>query len=66
MRIGGRAVEPQVTYDIVADEALVMNSEPLQGIEFAETGTRVDTMLIDHLRKIRIIENRSPESDLPD
>jgi hypothetical protein len=56
LRIGGVAIDPSQTYDIVADEALVMNSEPLQGIDFRETGERVDSMLIQHLRKIRLLE----------
>ena len=56
LRIGGKAVDLKKRYDIVADEALVMNSEPLQGIEFQETGERVDSMLIQHLREIRFLE----------
>jgi 2',3'-cyclic-nucleotide 2'-phosphodiesterase (5'-nucleotidase family) len=56
LRIGGQAVDPQMKYEIVADEALVMNSEVLQGIPFEETGERVDTVLIKHLKKVRILE----------
>ncbi len=57
LRVGGKAVDLKKRYDIVADEALVMNSEPLQGIEFQETGERVDSMLIMHLRTLRKIED---------
>ena len=54
--VGGEAVDLKRVYDIVADEALVMNSEPLQGIDYKETGERVDSMLIQHLREIRFLE----------
>jgi len=33
-----------------------MNTDVLQGIEFQETGERVDTVLIKHLKKIRVLE----------
>jgi len=56
LRIGDSVVELQRSYDIIADEALVMNTEVLQGITFEETGERVDTILIKHLKKIRVIE----------
>ncbi|MGB2906257.1 MAG: bifunctional UDP-sugar hydrolase/5'-nucleotidase [Candidatus Aminicenantaceae bacterium] len=58
LRIGDLAVDLQKSYDIVADEALVMNSKPLQGIDFQETGERVDSMLIQHLRALRKIEDQ--------
>jgi 2',3'-cyclic-nucleotide 2'-phosphodiesterase (5'-nucleotidase family) len=56
--IRGSAVDQEKSYNIVADEALIMNSEPLQGISFRETGERVDTVLIKHLKKIRVLENK--------
>ena len=58
LKIGDSVVELNRNYDIIADEALVMNSEVLQGITFEETGERVDTVLIKHLKKIRVLEEK--------
>ncbi len=59
LRIGDSAVDLHRNYDIIADEALVMNTDVLQGIEFQETGERVDTVLIKHLKKIRVLDKKS-------
>ena len=53
LKVAGAAVDPHRTYDIVADEAWLMNLESLQRIPFRETGERVDTILIKHLRELR-------------
>lgn len=56
LKIGSAPVELRQRYDVIMDEALVMNTESLQGISFLETGERVDTLLTKYLKKIRVIK----------
>jgi 5'-nucleotidase/UDP-sugar diphosphatase len=53
LKIAGVPVDPRKTYDIVADEAWLMNLKSLQRIPFRETGERVDTILMKRLRELR-------------
>lgn len=53
LKIAGIPVDPRKTYDIVADEAWLMNLNSLQGVPFQETGERVDTILIKRLRGLQ-------------
>ncbi len=59
LKIEGIPVERQKSYRVAADEALVMNTDSLQGITFEETGERVDSLLIKYLRKLRVIDGNS-------
>jgi 5'-nucleotidase/UDP-sugar diphosphatase len=59
LKIDGSPVALNRSYRVVADEALVMNTDSLQGIDFEETGERVDSLLIKHLRKLRVIDGNS-------
>ncbi|GAG70299.1 unnamed protein product [marine sediment metagenome] len=49
-------IDPTKEYTVIADEALLMNIAFLQDIPFKETGERVDTLLLKHLKQIKVIE----------
>ncbi len=57
--IGADAVDFEQQYAVILDEALVMNTESLQGIAYQETGERVDTLLIKFLKKIKVLKEGS-------
>lgn len=49
-------LDPKQNYRVIADEALLMNTASMQNIAFKETGERVDTVLLKHLKQIKVIE----------
>lgn len=53
---GPPSLDPAREYTVIADEALLMNVSSLQNISFQETGERVDTILLKHLKQIQVIE----------
>jgi 5'-nucleotidase len=53
---GQSSLDPDKEYNVIADEALLMNTNSLQNIPFKETGERVDTILLKHLKQIKVIE----------
>jgi 5'-nucleotidase len=53
---GPSSLDPAKEYKVIADEALLMNTNSLQNIPFKETGERVDTILLKHLKQIKVIE----------
>jgi hypothetical protein len=53
---GQSSLNPAKEYKVIADEALLMNTNSLQNIPFKETGERVDTILLKHLKQIKVIE----------
>ncbi len=57
--IGSDVVDLGQHYNVILDEALVMNTESLQGIVYKDTGERVDTLLIKFLKKIRVLKEGS-------
>jgi 2',3'-cyclic-nucleotide 2'-phosphodiesterase (5'-nucleotidase family) len=54
--IQSRPVDPNKSYPVMADEALLMSLSYLRGIPFKETGERVDTALMKYIKKIKVIE----------
>ena len=53
---GQKTLDPAREYTVIADEALLMNTAFLQNIPFKETGERVDTLLLKHLKLIKVVE----------
>jgi len=53
---GQTTIDPEKDYLVIADEALLMNVAFLQDSPFKETDERVDTLLLKHLKQIKVIE----------
>ena len=56
LKIGSSNAELNKPYRVVAGEFLLALAPSLRGISFTETGERVDSILLKHLKRTAIIE----------
>jgi len=49
-------VDPDRSYPVMVDEALLMSVSYLKGIPYKETGERVDTALLKYVKTIKVID----------
>ncbi|MBI3947638.1 MAG: bifunctional metallophosphatase/5'-nucleotidase [Armatimonadetes bacterium] len=55
MVVGGRALEPEKHYRLAVDHYLYGTIPMLQAIPSRDTGQRIDTLLVRHLKRVKVL-----------